>query len=310
MPRLPSFDPYDFLVARKFPGFTGREVLERHDAHRAMMLTPENALEKYRSTRQLTPVEKAALKKRSVTELAAAQYRDELLLLSADQIDEQVKSARALAAREAEQNLFFNRIDAQADFEHYCRAATWTLDECVALSFAKDPTKVNWESVSPYVPHHPFAKQYERRRDLCMRALAAQQLSDPVYPTNFLAWAKEIRIELPEQLISAAVNQGISLIGWKELYDEQVNVTNAVKQELLEANAEVERLRPHNLATARSSNEANSATTRERNTLMKLVIGMAIKGYLYDPRRPRNSATADIRNDLEGLGIPIDGLLP
>jgi hypothetical protein len=178
MPRLPCFDPYDFLVARKFPGFTGREVLERHDAHCAMMLTPENALEKYRSTRQLTPVEKAALRKRSASELAAAQYRDELLLLSADQIDEQVKSARASAAREVEQNLFFNRVDAQADFEHYCRAATWTLDECVALSFAKDPTKVNWKSVSPFVPHHPFAKQYERRRDLCMRALAAQQLSD------------------------------------------------------------------------------------------------------------------------------------
>lgn len=45
---------------------------------------------------------------------------------------------------------------------------------------------------------------------------------------------------------------------------------------------------------------------RERDTLLKLVIGMAVRGYGYDPQAARNSATTEIAKDLEGLGMPID----
>jgi hypothetical protein len=45
---------------------------------------------------------------------------------------------------------------------------------------------------------------------------------------------------------------------------------------------------------------------RERESLLKLVIGMATAGYKYDGKAPRNTATSEIASDLEQLGIGLD----
>lgn len=47
--------------------------------------------------------------------------------------------------------------------------------------------------------------------------------------------------------------------------------------------------------------------TRERETLLKLVIGMAIKGFDYDPDSKKNSAIPQIVASLEGVGLPLSG---
>jgi hypothetical protein len=46
-------------------------------------------------------------------------------------------------------------------------------------------------------------------------------------------------------------------------------------------------------------------TTSERDSLLKLVIGMAVKGYSYDPSAKKNTAVADISTDLVGLGLQL-----
>ncbi len=45
--------------------------------------------------------------------------------------------------------------------------------------------------------------------------------------------------------------------------------------------------------------------TKERESLLKLVIGMAMKGYSYNPDAFKNNATTEIVNDLTLLGISI-----
>lgn len=44
----------------------------------------------------------------------------------------------------------------------------------------------------------------------------------------------------------------------------------------------------------------------ERKSLYKLIIGMAIGGYKYDPSKAKNTATHDIHTDLGNLGIELD----
>lgn len=46
--------------------------------------------------------------------------------------------------------------------------------------------------------------------------------------------------------------------------------------------------------------------TTERNTLMKLVIGMAIKGYNHDPTASKSTAPKEIADDLALLDMKID----
>jgi hypothetical protein len=70
---------------------------------------------------------------------------------------------------------------------------------------------------------------------------------------------------------------------------------------------------PGEIARVESTSNAKPALQAEENllstkddTLLKLVIGMAIMGYRYDPVAKKNTATKDITNDLAALGIRID----
>lgn len=55
-----------------------------------------------------------------------------------------------------------------------------------------------------------------------------------------------------------------------------------------------------------SVNEKAKRDARERKSLLKLVIGMAIAGYKYHPSQDRNNVGADIEDDLANLGIGLN----
>ena len=40
--------------------------------------------------------------------------------------------------------------------------------------------------------------------------------------------------------------------------------------------------------------------------MLKLVIGMAVKGYVYDPKAARSDSVAEIVKDLALVGVPLD----
>jgi hypothetical protein len=46
--------------------------------------------------------------------------------------------------------------------------------------------------------------------------------------------------------------------------------------------------------------------TRERDSLLKLVVGLAIGGYGYNPRAARNASVKEIAGDLDRHGVPLD----
>jgi hypothetical protein len=49
-------------------------------------------------------------------------------------------------------------------------------------------------------------------------------------------------------------------------------------------------------------------STRERETLLKIILGMAMKGYGYNPTKGRSDAPQEIANDLDllGIGVSVD----
>lgn len=69
---------------------------------------------------------------------------------------------------------------------------------------------------------------------------------------------------------------------------------------------EVDRFEALNSRPGKPPGLEKSLTTTEINSLLELVIGMAIKGYCFNPVAKKNTATKDIANDLAALGIKID----
>jgi hypothetical protein len=71
-----------------------------------------------------------------------------------------------------------------------------------------------------YTQISPFAHNYERLRDLILRARGAQQLFDTVLPGFFIASAKRNKIDFPPELEAAVVAHGAQVADWKSYYDD------------------------------------------------------------------------------------------
>jgi hypothetical protein len=269
------------------------------------------------------------------------------------------KKEKEQAGRDQQANLlleeqlrFYNRASAIADFEHWSKATYWTLDEAVALSLGKAPEVVNWASIEPYTETSPFATNYARIRDLVSRARAWQQLSDPVHPGSFLAWAKRNGIPYPPELEEQVSARGKLIADWKTLYDQQKvqyeEKTTALKQQIADWRALCERKQAdfkehiaaadahiteqhtriaesheaiaklveerdqlherlvHIEKTQTAAAKEKPLLTKERETVLKMIITMAKEKYGYDPQATRNEATAEIVSDLELLGFSLD----
>lgn len=290
MVRAPAFDPIQYLVGRRFQLFHGCNEL-------ISSLFGGDPLE-HAEEREAY---EASLRQKSATEIAT--------LVAEEQAKERIEAQ--VRAKQQEAQRFFNGPNSSPDYDHYCLCANWTLDEAVALSFGKNPEIVNTKTLAPLIQVSPFAKAYAKRRDIVERAKWAQQLFDPVLPSIFLAWAKS-RFQLPDKLTSTAVDCGISLKGWHDLYEDAIrnwkaeveNLNSAHFSELAAARAalgdQMRHISELQDRLAATSKEEKPLETRERENLQMLALVGAMKGYGYDPDR-RTGAVKDIEKDLERL---------
>ena len=282
------FDRIEYLVLRRFPfanalrGPPSLLSMAGGDAHADRQRgLPE--IETY----------KEELRNKRPAELQKL-YDEELAKEAAEQLAQ---------AESEEQTRFFNRPYAKADFGHWSKAAYWTLDEAVALSFGKAPERVTWEAIKPLVDVSPFAYQYGRRRDLALRAAASKQLSERTGPGFFLAWAKRTDLAVPSELEAAITARGIQIAEWKthDLSKEQSEQIDPLR-------SRDDKLQAQHAAAAPAPHDRpeKPLATRERDSLLKLVIGMAVGGYRYDATALRSECPTEIANDLASAGVPLD----
>jgi hypothetical protein len=205
---LLSERPVEFLTQRKFPDW---RAIKTQQPISMSSIGRGGIPHDYREKR-LKEIEAyhAELKSKSIDELMALYQQ------------ERAKEADELRAKTSleEQQRFFNRPSAKADFVHWSKAAHWTLDEAIALALGKDPKAVTWERVKEFLRISPFVQRYEQVRDLALRAKAWNQLYDPVLPGIFLAWAKRSDIEVPPELLEQVEKRGIVVADWKDAYDK------------------------------------------------------------------------------------------
>lgn len=250
-------------------------------------------------------------------------YREELSALAPNELIARYSEEQAKAVEEArlkrerdEQALFFHQPWAKADFSHWSKAADWTLDEAIALSFGKAPEHVTWEKVTPLTVISPFAGQYARRRDLALRALRWKQLFDPVFPGIFLAWAKRIDIAVPPELEAAVAARGVQIADWRSLFEDQKKAyeshremyerhVNDWKDAVRQRDEFIDELKTEIRQLQAAPSPEKPLGTRERENLLRLVIGMAIGGYGHKPSDKRSSTASDVTSDLLEAGLSI-----
>jgi hypothetical protein len=183
-------------------------------------------------------------------------------------------------------------------FDHWSKAAYWRFEEAAALLLARNPAFFNHKVARNDTARPQILNSYLELHDLIMRANTAKQIDFNYGPGGYIAWAKRNRIAVPEGLEAAVCNHGHQIDDWKGIADRRGAEIAELKAKL----AAVEGDGPKD----RAGRPSDAMGVRERDSLLKLVIGMAIKGYAYKPMAGRNAAVTEIAGDLRIMGIPLD----
>lgn len=287
------WDPINFLMVQKFPDWWDLYSAPRPGgpqltyAEREARLKAVHAYERH--LRNLPPDELAAL------------YHAE---------QEAVERVLAEHYERKDRLAFFSLRAADYDLDHWSRLSLWTLDEAVALTFGKSPKIVNWERIKPGIELSPFATRYAKLFGQAERAKFAGLLTDPVPPGVFLAWAKRAGVAYPKELEDTVAANGQSIADWQTAYDalkadheRTIQLRDAI---VAERDAEIAELRAQIAHAAREKEAAEKPlAAKERDSLLKLVIGMAVDGYGYNPTDTRSPIPGQIAGHLHVLGISI-----
>lgn len=228
---------------------------------------------------------------------------------------------------------FFGR-DPAADFGRWSAVPHWKVDEGIALSFGYDPRVVDVSSLRIY-EEHPFAVEYDRRADLAARAVVARQLSRLSSPNRFLNWAQGVGIDFPPTLVQmvktaatarCAKSTSSSPSGQKkqiktlsrlalgmaskrygfDLAKPREETYEKIVADLLKARltADIEKVK----RCLRPADDLYDNPSEVLETLGKVVVGLAICHYGYDPKASRSDATSKIARAVEDA-VTVDTIL-
>lgn len=198
----------------------------------------------------------------------------ELLKLSIEEIDAEFDRYKHAKWQEEQDNYIFNQPDACfIDLDFWARAATWTDEQAVMLSLNRHPLLEYLDGIknlsAEKIQESEVAMSFFDRVALAKSARDAGQISANGKSIDFVQWFQRMEFETREDLIERVHH-----------YQSDQPVSLRGSKEVL--------------------------MDREKQTLLKLIAAMAIKGYRFDPKNARNAATADIKSDLELLGFQLD----
>ena len=280
-------NPILFLVLRKFPGMDLQKLFGPADGRQIHELTARNREE-------------------------AEAYAEYLRALSSDRLKvlyererQQEARERALAFQREEASRFYNKPEAQAVVSYWAQKAYWTLDEAVALSLGKDPRHVTPDRMKPYTKIWPLAQEFLERRDTFGRAVVMGQLYHQTIPGIFLAWARRVGVSVPADLVAEVERLGVQVADWKTLFDGRTTALRDAEARAAELGRQLA-VRDGELEAERSKRVmAGELGTRERDTLLKLILGLAHIGYPFDPKAKRLGIANEIAKDMQKRGLAI-----
>jgi len=219
--------------------------------------------------------------------LAMDRYTLRLAVLSRAELEEAFGKMHAEIARRSprDERLFFNEPFADAEYPHWALQLGWSLEEFAALLLGKDPDIVNLPSLKHLCGSSTFANNFVTLLYRLQQAKERDELRECVGPEELLEWASAHQIIVPLPLAQAvethSVERNARAPCWGEPGDKKLSGPALTPTE-------------------------RTASAKERDSLTKMVIAMAIDCYGYRPGAPKSSAPQDIVAALVKLGLKLD----
>lgn len=163
----------------------------------------------------------------------------------------------------------------QPTLKFWANLSRWTLEEAVALTLNHDPKRFIDPAVGKgLLEKDPNVEHYHYIQEHIKRAVQAGELTDPVQPGVYVAWAKKRNLDFPEvlaKLVPAATA------------DNQNTPAKSTK----------------------TKDKSHIALTREKNTLLNLFFGVVVDFYGYDPTAARSPVPKQLEQILRERGIRV-----
>ena len=165
-----------------------------------------------------------------------------------------------------------------------------------------EPDYEYWAKMRSVTLHEATFLTVGCRPDFLTKEELAKIASDPpkkLYPSvAFLL--KRLELMRNHFAYTGPGYQFMSLDRFKELIDEiALPVPKKLSECLIERE---ERLRP----SSATDEPAPHSWSQERKTLLKLIAGLAVGGYGFDPRASRSSVPSEVSADLDLIGLSLD----
>ena len=171
----------------------------------------------------------------------------------------------------------------RVDYTYWAKMAYWSLEEAVALSLGIDPFIAGSFSDAPIVLGANMGMDFARRMILVQRAVELGMLVMPLIPCNFAGWVRSLDLEIPGELSVAIASYGFAQ-----------KATEIQRKGIVSRIASV------------SDASFELCSRKSVNTLLKLVGGMAMAVYGFDPMGGRSTVVSEIQTDLDLKGINLD----
>lgn len=170
----------------------------------------------------------------------------------------------------------FGVKEMRADLEYWVRMGSWSLVEATALSIGIEPDDNLAENDQLRTTGAECYEFYSKRRKLLESHFFkySDTASIRPKPLNVLRWMRKVQLEVPPSL--------------HQTYNDLFTL-NQPKQEDISPELEASKL----------------LESRERTSLLRMIIGMATGGYGYKPDSERSPIPNQIRSDIAKLGLDL-----
>lgn len=163
---------------------------------------------------------------------------------------------------------FHGKPDISVDYEFWASAAVWTVEDFSYLAVGIDPIKLG--RVSPEVTLELYGSKRREIREKMQVLLRGRKQTREMSPSEFLSFARDAKVELPDELISRV----------------QSRASSSTKKN--------------------TSGQQNRISRVEHNNLLKMFLAVAVYQYSYDPTKKRQKSVNQILDDAAELGISLD----